>query len=170
MRLLLVVALRRMNADAELHGKGFPEIAAAFLAQGTTTTSPAPASPPIGFWAKLFAPDFLRLTVEHVALVFVSLAFSVALGVPRGILAARHPATERALLGGAGVIWTIPALALLAFLIPLTGRIGWVPALIALALYALLPIVRNTHAGLTQQAGFGYAERQIVPQGLRAGI
>ena len=54
------------------------------------------------------------------------------------------------IIGATGVVQTIPSLALLAILIPLTGRIGAVPAYIALALYALLPIVRNTHAALTQ--------------------
>jgi osmoprotectant transport system substrate-binding protein/osmoprotectant transport system permease protein len=57
---------------------------------------------------------------------------------------------EGLILGATGVVQTIPALALLAALIPLTGRIGAVPAYIALALYALLPIVRNTHVALTQ--------------------
>jgi osmoprotectant transport system permease protein len=99
---------------------------------------------------KLFGPDFARLTWEHLVLVFVSLAASIAVGVPLGILAAKRPATEGVILGATGVLQTIPSLALLAVLIPLTGRIGAVPAFIALALYALLPIVRNTHTALTQ--------------------
>ena len=70
--------------------------------------------------------------------------------IPLGILAAKRPSTEAVILGATGVIQTIPSLALLAVLIPVTGRIGVIPAMIALALYALLPIVRNTHAGLTQ--------------------
>ena len=84
--------------------------------------------------------------------MFASLAASIALGIPLGILAARRPASEGLILGMTGVVQTIPALALLAFLIPITGRIGAIPAFIALALYALLPIVRNTHAALTQIA------------------
>jgi osmoprotectant transport system permease protein len=100
--------------------------------------------------AKLFGPDLGRLTVEHVGLVFASLLASIALGVPLGVLAAKRPASENVILGASGVVQTIPSLALLAFLIPLTGRIGAVPAFIALALYALLPIVRNTHAALVQ--------------------
>jgi osmoprotectant transport system permease protein len=91
-----------------------------------------------------------RLTLEHLLLVFASLAASIALGIPLGILAARRPASEGVILGMTGVVQTIPALALLAFLIPITGRIGAIPAFIALALYALLPIVRNTHAAMTQ--------------------
>jgi osmoprotectant transport system permease protein len=105
-----------------------------------------------GFWQKLFGPDFARLSLEHLLLVFASLAASIAVGIPLGILAARRPASEGVILGATGVVQTIPALALLAFLIPVTGRIGAIPAFIALALYALLPIVRNTHAALTQIA------------------
>ena len=83
-------------------------------------------------------------------LVFVSLAASIIIGIPLGILCAKQPASEGVILGTTGIVQTIPALALLAFLIPVTGRIGIVPAFIALALYALLPIVRNTYAALTQ--------------------
>ena len=72
------------------------------------------------------------------------------MGIPLGILAAKRPGSEGLILGATGVVQTIPSLALLAFLIPLTGRIGIVPAFIALALYALLPIVRNTHTALAQ--------------------
>jgi osmoprotectant transport system permease protein len=144
--------MRRMNAAAELEGREFASIAANFLAQasGTPQGAPAKTQPPADFWHKLFGSDFGRLTLEHLTLVFLSLAASIAIGVPLGIVAAKRPATEPWILGATGVLQTIPALALLAILIPLTGRIGVVPALIALALYALLPIVRNTHAGLVQ--------------------
>jgi osmoprotectant transport system permease protein len=160
-------SMRRMNAEAELDGKSFVAVAREFLAQKTAAggvapaTSVVPAKTPAagaqtaaggGFWQKLFGPDFARLTWEHLVLVFASLAASVAIGVPLGILAARRPASEGLVLGMTGVVQTIPALALLAFLIPITGRIGAIPAFIALALYALLPIVRNTHAAMTQVA------------------
>ncbi len=154
-------AMRRMNASAELDQKTFDRVAGEFLtpANGTATAgklSPADQikQPKVeadnSFWTKLFGPDFGRLAMEHLALVFLSLAASVVVGVPLGILAARHRAAEAIILGITGVLQTIPSLALLAILIPLTGRIGIVPAFIALALYALLPIVRNTHTGLTQ--------------------
>src|SRR5262249_36220236 len=146
-------AMRRMNAAAELENKDFASVAAGFVAQragAPGASASAKAAPPGGFWAKLFGPDFARLTLEHLWLVFVSLAASIAIGVPLGIVAAKRPATEGAILGATGVVQTIPALALLAVLIPLTGRIGAIPAFIALALYALLPIVRNTHTALTQ--------------------
>ena len=80
----------------------------------------------------------------------LSLAASMSIGVPLGVAAARHPRVGAIILGGTGIAQTIPSLALLAILIPLTGRIGMVPAFIALSVYALLPIVRNTHAGMTQ--------------------
>lgn len=148
-------SMRKMNAAAELDGRDFASIAAGFLAQSAGAASSAAANgakpdTASNFWHKLFGPDFGRLTAEHLSLVFLSLAASIAVGVPLGILAAKRPATEGVILGATGVVQTIPSLALLAFLIPLTGRIGVVPAFIALALYALLPIVRNTHAGLAQ--------------------
>ena len=140
-------AMIAMNAQAELDSKPFPAIAEAFLAtQGNVT----PGAQVKGGWlALLFGPDFWRLTGQHLMLVFVSLAAAVAIGVPLGMWAARRPAAAQPILGSVSVIQTIPALALLAFLIPLLGMIGTVPALVALFLYSLLPIVRNTHSGLT---------------------
>ena len=82
-------------------------------------------------------------------LVFVSLAFAVGVGVPLGVWAARQRHAAQPILATVGVIQTIPSLALLAFLIPLLGMIGTIPALVALFLYSLLPIVRNTYSGLT---------------------
>ncbi len=144
-------SMRRMNASAELDGKDFASIAHAFVAQRfAAATQTVRATAQGGFAQKLFGPDFMRLTLEHLALVFLSVAASIVVGIPLGVLAARRPATEGWILGATGVVQTIPSLALLAVLIPLTGRIGAVPAFIALALYALLPIVRNTHAALTQ--------------------
>jgi len=151
-------SMRRMNAAAELEGKDFASIAASFIAQrsGAATKPAAPEASRAssgGFLDKLFGSDFGRLTVEHLGLVLVSLAASIVVGIPLGIVAAKRPATEGWILSATGVVQTVPALALLAILIPLTGRIGVVPAFIALALYALLPIVRNTHAALTQIPG-----------------
>jgi osmoprotectant transport system permease protein len=102
-----------------------------------------------GLVEALFGGDFWRLTREHLMLVAVSLAASMLIGVPLGVLAARRPVLGQGVLAAVGVIQTIPALALLAFLIAALGTIGTLPALVALSLYALLPIVRNTHAGLT---------------------
>ena len=148
-------SMRRMNAAAELEGKDFASIAATFLAQRSGAATKANAAgekpgPIADLWQKLAGPDFGRLTREHLVLVFLSLAASIVVGIPLGILAAKRPGSEGLILGATGVVQTIPSLALLAFLIPLTGRIGIVPAFIALALYALLPIVRNTHTALAQ--------------------
>lgn len=94
------------------------------------------------------APNLLRYLAQHLRLVGISLLVAILLGVPIGILAARSPALARLLLALAGLVQTIPSLALLAFLIPFLG-IGAGPALVALFLYSLLPIVRNTYTGLT---------------------
>jgi osmoprotectant transport system permease protein len=133
----------RMNAAAELEKKTFAE-AAAMLHAGDAPRTISKRD----FLSTLFAEDFWRLTAQHLLLVFVSLAASIALGVPLGIAAAKLPGAAQPILGTVGVIQTIPSLALFAFLIALLGTIGTVPAVIALFLYALLPIVRNTHAGL----------------------
>ena len=132
----------RLNARAEIDKVPFAQVAAEFLGASSTAKRT--------FWSALFAPDFGRLLAEHLMLVCVSVAAAVLIGVPLGIVAARQRWLEQPVLVATGLIQTIPSLALLAFLIPLTGAIGIIPALIALFLYALLPITRNTHAGLTQ--------------------
>ncbi len=133
----------RLNAAAELQGRSFAE-AAALLDAGSENVKKLERK----FLDVLFGPDFWRLTGEHLVLVFVSLAASIAAGIPLGILAHKVRALTQVVLGVVGVIQTIPSLALFAFLIALLGTIGTVPALIALFLYALLPIVRNTYTGL----------------------
>ncbi len=90
----------------------------------------------------------LRRTREHLTLVLLSLAAAILVAVPLGILSARHERLGQLILGVAGIIQTIPALALLVFMIPLLG-IKEPPAICALFLYSLLPIVRNTYTGLT---------------------
>jgi len=147
-------AMRRLNAAAELEGKDVAAIASSWLSaapvQAGDTASASDSPEPSTLWQRLFAPDLGRLALEHVGLVFAALAASCAIGIPLGLLAARRRPTAPLVFGVTGVIQTIPSLALLAFLIPLTGRIGTVPAFIALTLYALLPIVRNTQVGLAQ--------------------
>ena len=80
-------------------------------------------------------------------MVGVSLSAAILLGVPLGVLAAKKDRLGQAILAVTGVVQTIPSLALLVFMIPLLG-IGAAPAILALFLYSLLPIVRNTYAGL----------------------
>lgn len=101
----------------------------------------------IEFW-QAHAAEFLGLLRQHVVLVFLSTAAAAAIGIPAGVLAVRRPRLGQPLLAAVGMLQTVPSLALLAFLIALVGGIGFVPALLALSLYALLPIMRNTHAGL----------------------
>jgi len=96
-----------------------------------------------GLWQRL-----LERTLQHLGLVSVSLIAAILVAVPLGIVAARRPRLGQLLLGLTGVLQTVPSLALFVFLIPLLG-IGWLPSVAALFIYSLLPIVRNTHAGLT---------------------
>ena len=168
--------MQRMNASAELDNQSFDAVARNFLSanqpgrvanagvgKASADLSPSAGSSPKRFWATLFGADFLRLAVEHLGLVMLSLAASVLIGVPLGVTAARHPRVGAVILGGAGMLQTIPSLALLAILIPLTGRIGLIPAFIALSVYALLPIVRNSHAGMTQiPAGIKEAAQSLA--------
>ncbi|MDB5945792.1 MAG: transporter, substrate-binding protein [Ramlibacter sp.] len=154
-------AMIAMNARAELQSVPFDAIARDFLARAATTTgstrvATAPASaasapaPGRGFAAKLFGPDLARLTLQHLTLVAVSVAAAILIGVPLAVAAFARPRWRGALLAVAGLLQTVPSLALLAALIGLTGAIGALPALLALTLYALLPIMRNTVAGLAE--------------------
>jgi len=169
-----------MNGAAELQGQPFAAIAKNWLAghpvetvstlgshpdmdTGSATsalrsdTNAASAAP--RFTDVLFASDLGRLTGQHVLLVALSVLLACLVGIPLGIVAAYQARLRQSVLGLAGMLQTIPSLALLAMLIPLLGRIGIVPALVALFVYALLPIVRNTCTGLAgvprglQQAG-----------------
>ncbi|MGH7725969.1 MAG: glycine betaine ABC transporter substrate-binding protein [Candidatus Eiseniibacteriota bacterium] len=94
------------------------------------------------------AQSIARNLVRHVELVLVSLLLAILIGIPLGIAATRSRALAASTLAIASLLQTIPSLALLAFLIPLLG-IGTLPSLVALFLYSLLPIVRNTYVGLT---------------------
>ena len=83
-------SMRRMNAAAELDKQAFAAVAQGFLAQRPGTTRAASGAP-AGFGSKLFGPDFVRLTVEHLSLVFLSLVASIVIGIPLGIAATRYP-------------------------------------------------------------------------------
>ncbi len=158
-----------LNAAVELDGRPYNEVARAFVAgldaQGAAPSASASDAAPsttaatgisttprarAGLWERLVADDLGRLTYQHLMLVLGSLALALMVGLPLGVLAWRRPALAQVVLGTVGLIQTVPSLAMLAFLIVLVGGIGYVPALIALFLYALLPIVSNVHAGLSQ--------------------
>ena len=96
-------------------------------------------------------PEVLRLTLEHVGLVAVSTLIAILIGVPLGILMTRRPALSKPVMTFANVIQTVPSLALFGFLIPIPvlGGIGARTAIVALLLYSLLPIIRNTFTGIS---------------------
>lgn len=127
----------RLNASVEIQKKSFGEVARLFLTKHKLEPQ-AVSRPWEGLWP---------LTTQHLSLVGISLLFSVLFGLPLGIIAARFEWLGRSILTASGVIQTIPSLALLCFLIPLFG-IGTQPALVALILYGLLPIVSGVHTGL----------------------
>ena len=93
--------------------------------------------------------EILALTGEHLWLVVVSTTIAVGVGIPVGLMLTRRASLKRPVLAVANVLQTVPSLALFALLIPLRHvGIGWRPAVIALFLYALLPIIRNTVTGI----------------------
>ena len=115
-----------------------------------------------------------ELAAEHVTLVLIALAIAIAIAVPAGILVTRRAAWRTGVLGFASVMQTIPSLALFGFLIPIPfiGGIGRRTAIVALVLYALLPILRNTLVGILgvdaavreSAVAMGMAPRQILWQ------
>ncbi len=132
-----------MNVRAKIYHQAEQQIAANFLknALGIERTS-EPEIESSRLWSD---------TSAHLQLVGLSLAAAIAVALPLGMLASRRRSVGRIILGTVGVVQTIPALALLVFMVPLLG-IGSAPALTALFLYSLLPIVRNTYTGLTDIA------------------
>jgi osmoprotectant transport system permease protein len=95
--------------------------------------------------------EILDTTFDHLILVLIAMFFAIAIGVPLGMFIVHRPALRTVALGVASILQTIPSLALFGFLIPIPfiGGIGRRTAIVALVLYALLPILRNTYVGLT---------------------
>jgi osmoprotectant transport system permease protein len=125
--------------------------------------------------------EMLELTFEHLFLVIVSTGFAISIGVPLGVLLTRRPRLSKPVLGFANIMQTVPSLALFGFLIPLNlylfgvkifGGIGARTAVVALVLYALLPIIRNTFTGISSVdpaireagRGMGMTDRQLLFQ------
>ncbi|NII09321.1 glycine betaine ABC transporter substrate-binding protein [Oleiagrimonas sp. C23AA] len=129
-------AMQRMNAAVKLDGRSETAVAGDFLGVKA-------ASGEAGFWTRLG-----RRTLEHLALVASSLGLAIVIALPLGLVAARYRRLGQGVMALTGVLQTVPSLALFVFMIPLFG-IGAAPAIAALFLYSLLPIVRNTHVGLT---------------------
>ncbi len=113
----------------------------------------------------------LEQTLAHIGLTFASLLLSVIIGIPLGIFISHKRSWSRQVLAVAGILQTIPSIALLGFMIPLLG-IGPKPAIVALMLYALLPIIRNTYTGITgvnaavtdAAKGMGMTAKQVLMQ------
>ncbi len=136
----------KLNALTKI--KKIPErdVARTFVEQ--TLLKEAPSAKAATGWTTWFSDRLLGDTANHLFLVLIPLLLNVLVGIPLGIWAALRPRVGQFLLSGSGMIQTIPSLALLVFMIPLLG-IGYPPALCALFLYGLLPIMRNTYTGLT---------------------
>ncbi len=128
-----------MNAAVKLDGEDDSVVASQFLAETSQIETEVTVE---GFWDRLW-----KHTLDHLYLVGVSLGLAILIAIPVGVLAVKVQVLETAVLSTVGILQTIPSLALLVFMIPLFG-IGAIPAIAALFVYSLLPIVRNTHAGI----------------------
>jgi osmoprotectant transport system permease protein len=116
--------------------------------------------------------EVIELTLEHVWLVGISIMLAVAIGLPLGILLTRRPSLNKPILGGANVMQTVPSLALFGLLIPAPwiGERAERLTIVALTLYALLPIIRNTYAGIRgvdyavieAGRGMGMTDKQLL--------
>ena len=118
--------------------------------------------------------EILQLTLEHLWLVSISMLFAIGIGIPLGILITRWPALDKPILGSANIIQTIPSLALFGFLLPAPwfGERADRMAILALTLYSLLPLIRNTYVGIRgvdsavveAARGMGMTDRQMLLQ------
>jgi len=126
------------------------------------------------FFLIKYAPEILEHTLEHLFLVGVAISIAILIGIPLGILITRQTHFRQPVLAIANIFQTIPSLALFGLLIPvpIIGGIGTVPAIVALTVYSLLPIIRNTYTGITgvdpaiREAGrgMGMTDRQLLFQ------
>ena len=128
-----------LNAAAKVERRSEAVIASEFLSEKFDIESEVVKT---SFWTSL-----KRTTRGHLYLVIISMTLTIALALPLGIIAAKYPGPGQIILGVTGILQTIPSLALLVFMIPWLG-IGPDPAIAALFLYGLLPIVRNTYTGI----------------------
>jgi len=132
-----------LNTRAEIDRQSFSSVAKEFLQHAVVAQRD-------GFLNVLFGPDFLRLASQHIFLVLVSLGLASLVGIPLGLFCFYAPRLGQVVLATTSVLQTIPSLAVLAFLITVLGTIGTLPAVVALFLYALLPIVQSTHTGFIE--------------------
>jgi len=137
-------SMAKMNAKVKIDQQSESQVAGEFLHTHLGLSIVARQQSP---WQKIWQRVWQH-SREHLMLVALSLSLALLVSIPLGIAAARYPRIGHVILAVVGIIQTIPSLAIFVFLIPLLG-IGGPPAVVALFLYSLLPIVRNTHAGLT---------------------
>jgi osmoprotectant transport system permease protein len=158
--------MRRLNHEVEHERRAPADVAAAFLAGlGIGSVPVAAQAPPDTLLGLLWRRRgvTLHLIGRHLYLTATAVVAACLLGLPAGVAASRSPSAAAVVLAAAGVLQTVPSIALLAFMLPLFG-VGAVPAIVALFLYALLPILRNTVAGL------GAVDRQLVEVGIGLGM
>jgi osmoprotectant transport system permease protein len=136
--------MTRLNREFEIDRRAPAVVVAGFLSSLPGFSIPAGQAR-----RETGGPRWGRLTLEHVFLVGLSLAIALVVGLPLGVWASHRPRVAQWVLSLVGVIQTVPGIALLCFFIPLLG-VGWQPAVYALALYALLPMVQGVITGLRQ--------------------
>jgi osmoprotectant transport system permease protein len=172
--------MQQLNFQVEGKGRSFAEVARGFLLEEGLVGDDAPeldrkALPQRGqgFWRFMVKrlPVTLDLTLRHLFLTLAAVGLAILLAVPLGILLTRKEMLSGPVLGAAGVLQTIPSLALLAFMIPIPGLgLGTRSAIMALFLYALLPILRNTYTGIREvdshiieaAVGLGLTDGQVL--------
>lgn len=137
---ITATAMQQMNAEVLFDKKTFAAVARAFLEEKKLVTSKAVDAQPI--WREIFAK-----TLTHMGMTFLALLMAIVVAVPLGIMLYWRPVLSTIVVSITGLLQTIPSIALLAVMIPLLG-IGVLPAVVALFMYALLPIVQNTITGL----------------------
>jgi osmoprotectant transport system permease protein len=149
--------MRALNLRVELEGEAVADVARSALSQlglaagspsGTATTSKGQRAGLIAYFRER-STDLLMLTLRHLLLVAASLAAAIAVAVPLGLALESAGRVAEPAIRAVGLLQVIPGIALLAFMIPLLG-IGVVPALVALFLYSLYPILRNTYTGVRE--------------------
>jgi osmoprotectant transport system permease protein len=139
--------MQALNARAKVDRLSPAAVAAEFVGRTFPAPTTAAATAPEAAAGPSTAIELWHLTLQHLLLVGVSLSAAILVALPLGVAAGEFPRFGHAVLVVVAGIYTIPSLALLVFMIPLLG-IGFWPAVVALFLYSLLPIVRNTQAGL----------------------
>ena len=150
--------MQRLNYRVEEEGQAFADVASEFLREeglleALGEAEAVPSRRDVGFLAFLWqrTPQTFELTLEHLVLTGIAVALAILLAVPLGVLLTRRRRLAGASLAAAGVVQTIPSLALLAFMIPIPFLgLGARSAIAALFLYAILPILRNTYAGIRE--------------------